>query len=392
MRNLVRTPAFVLSVVLAAGAAATPAAAARSPLPWDHAGYDAENSYYNPHETVITAATVGRLARKWSVKLRTAEDCSGFGAPVVSGGRVFVGDQAGISAYSAATGARAWSFDWDDFGTGWPPRLTVVGRLLIAGYGDCYSVSDPNTHMVALDAATGARRWAGVPPIGDLVVDKGVILASGTDITGETAAAAYRVRDGRELWRVKNRRVAAVSAGGTVVAVATDDEGVRTGESVALDIASGAVRWTTKTYLSADAASPADDAFYGADADGGLAAVGVADGTVRWRAPAPADPNERIATDGARVYRSCLKTVTALDARTGKRLWSRKLANDTGQPRVAGGLVFAGNFALDARRGTVVGRVPAVAGDIVVAGGVLYQAKEGVLSAYAPRPAAAPRP
>src|SRR4051812_19895 len=108
-----------------------PAGATPSPLHWDHAGYDAENSYYNPHETVITAASVGRLTRKWSVNLRKADDCSGFGAPVVSGGRVFVGDQAGITAYSTTTGAKRWSFDWDDFGTGWPPDLTIVGGLLI---------------------------------------------------------------------------------------------------------------------------------------------------------------------------------------------------------------------------------------------------------------------
>ncbi|MEU7908128.1 PQQ-binding-like beta-propeller repeat protein [Actinoplanes sp. NPDC049118] len=385
MHAFARIP-VVLSLILAtAGAALTPATAAPAPLDWDHIGYDAEDTYFNPHENVITAATVGRLTKKWSVNLRKADNCSGFGAQVISGGRIFVGDQAGISAYSVATGAKQWSFDWDDFGEGGSPRMAVAGGLLLAGYNDCYSVSDPNTHVVALDAATGAKRWAGgAPPIGGLVVDKGVILASNTDIYGETLTVAYRIRDGKELWRVQNRRVAAVSAGGIVAAYTTDDEGVRAGETVAFDITSGAVRWTRKGYLLADAADPAGNSFYGADAEDKLTAVNAADGTVRWTAPPPEDDYESIATDQTRVYRSSRETVTALDARTGKRMWSRKLADSGGQPLVAGGLVYAGDVALDAGRGTVVGDVPAFEGDVVVTGGVLYQANEGVLSAFAP--------
>ncbi|GID93464.1 PQQ-binding-like beta-propeller repeat protein [Amorphoplanes digitatis] len=384
MHVLIRVPAAALSLILAAGA--TPAAAAPAPLRWEHVGYDAENTYFNPHENVITAATVGRLAKKWSVVLRKGDSCAGFGAPVIAGGRIFVGDQAGISAYSATTGAKKWSFDWDEFGEGNPPRMAVIGGLLVAGYNDCYSMSDPNSQVIALDVATGARRWAGGSPlVGGLVMDKGVILASDTDIYGDTQTVAYRVRDGKKLWSVENRRAAGVSADGTVPAYTTDDEGVRAGEMVAFDITSGAVRWTRKGYLSADAASPGADTFYGPDAKDKLAAVSVKDGAVRWTAPPPGQSYAPIATDGARVYRSSDDTVTAFNARTGKKAWSRKLASFAGQPLVAGGLVYAGDVALDAERGKVIDDVPAFEGDVVVTGGVLYQANEGVLTAYAIR-------
>ncbi|MEU4626162.1 PQQ-binding-like beta-propeller repeat protein [Actinoplanes sp. NPDC023801] len=389
MRVLARTSAVVFSfLVLAAGAAVTPATAAPSPPLWDHIGYDAEDSWFNPRETTVTAATAGRLTRKWSVKLRRADTCSEFSPPVVSGGRIFVGDQAGISARSITTGAQQWAFDWDAFGDGTRPRLAVADGLLIAGYRDCGSVSDPNSQLIALDAATGRRRWAvRTPVMGNFAVDKGVALVSETDgVYGDTLTVAYRVRDGKQLWQAPNRNTGGVSANGVVAAFTTDDEGIRTGVAAALDITGGAVRWTVKRHLAADAASPAGDVFYGRDGSDRLAAVGVKDGRVRWTAPPAEDvENNWIAADGARVYRSSNRTVTALDARTGKQLWNRKLKASAYQPLVAGGLVYAEAVVLDATKGTVVAGGSTFTGDLVVTGGVVYQANEGTLSAYVPR-------
>jgi outer membrane protein assembly factor BamB len=376
---------MVLSLILTVGTAATPTAAAPAPPLWDHAGYDAEDSWFNPRETTVTAATVGRLTRKWSVKLRTADTCSQFTAPVVAGGRIFVGDRAGISARSIATGAQQWAFDWDEFGDGTRPRLAVAEGLLIAGYHDCGSVSDPNSRLIALDAATGRRRWdVRTPVMGNLVVDKGVALISETDgVYGETLTVAYRVRDGKELWRAPNRNTGGTSANGVVAAFTTDDEGIRTGATAALDITAGAVRWTARHHLAAEAAAPAGDWLYGADDQDRLVSVGVKDGKVRWTAPPAEDAqNFWIATDGARVYRSSNRTVAALDARTGKQAWSRKLKAPALQPLVAGGLVYAEGAVLDAAKGTVVATGSTFTGDVIVTGGVVYQAREGVLSAY----------
>src|SRR3954452_14651494 len=101
-------------LMIACLTAAAPAQAAVSPT-WDHAGYDAEDSYYNPAESVINTATIGALTRRWSVALRRDEGaCGGPSAPLTAAGKVIATDQRGITAYQATTGRPAWSFDWDD--------------------------------------------------------------------------------------------------------------------------------------------------------------------------------------------------------------------------------------------------------------------------------------
>jgi outer membrane protein assembly factor BamB len=218
------------------------------------------------------------------------------------------------------------------------------------------------------------------------VVDKGVVLISETDgVYGETLTVAYRVRDGKQLWQAPNRNTGGLSANGVVAAFTTDDEGIRTGVTTALDITGGAVRWTAKRHLAADAAAPAGDWFYGADDQDRLAAVCVKDGKVRWTAPPAEDAqNYWIAADGTRVYRSSNRTVTALDARTGRQVWSRKLKASAFQPLVAGGLVYAEAVVLDAVTGTVVAEGSAFTGDLIVTGGVVYRVNEGTLSAHVP--------
>jgi outer membrane protein assembly factor BamB len=370
---LVRTSAVAL--VLAVGTAATPVGAAPPPL-WDHVGYDAEDSWFNPRETVITATTVGRLAPQWSVRLRSADTCSSYSGPIVAGGRVFVGDLAGITAYNAADGARQWSYDWNGSIEGGTPRMAVADGLLVVGYNDCMSVSDPNPVLVALDVRDGKRRWsANSPLVGSMVVDKGAVLVSGTDVSGDSETVSYRTSDGRELWKASGRRVGGSSANGVVAGFAADG-------SQSFDIVTGAVRWTVKRHLATTAASPAGDVFYGADDKERLVAVSAKDGAVRWTAPGP---TESIAADGTRVYRSDGEAIAALDARTGKQVWRRDLPRYGGQPVVAGGVVYAGGVALDATRGTVLAGTPPLGGDLVVTGGVLYQSNEGSLTAYAVR-------
>ncbi|WP_433792625.1 PQQ-binding-like beta-propeller repeat protein [Actinoplanes sp. CA-252034] len=374
MHALARTPAVVVALVLAAGAAATPIRAAPAPPLWDHVGYDAEDSWSNPRESAITADTVRRLVRKWSVPLRSAETCSSFSGPIVAGGRVFVGDLAGITAYDAATGTRRWSHDWNGAIEGGTPRMAVAGGLLVVGYNDCMSVSDPNPVLVALDVRSGLLRWsASSPLVGTMIVDKGAVLVSGTDVSGDSETVTYRVSDGRELWKAPGRRVGGSSANGVVA-------GFAAGGSKSFDIVTGAVRWSTRLHLRTEAANPAGDVFYGADDRERLVAVNVGTGAVRWTAPGP---TELIAADGNRLYRSDGEAITALDARTGKQVWRRDLPRYGGQPVVAGGVVYAGGIALDAARGTVITGTLPLGGELIVTGGVLYQSHEGSLTAYA---------
>jgi outer membrane protein assembly factor BamB len=169
-----RIAAVPLSLILIA----TPAVASPAPL-WDHPGYDAEDSHYNPSETAIHAGSIGRLTEKWRVGLRTSDaSCGGFSAPVVSGGRIHVSDQLGISAYSTDNGKILWRYDGDDPMDSETPRLAVTDGLLIVAGGDCNSQSDPDGNLLALDARTGLPRWRQRIdiPIHSVVVDKSTVL------------------------------------------------------------------------------------------------------------------------------------------------------------------------------------------------------------------------
>ncbi|WP_143232608.1 outer membrane protein assembly factor BamB family protein [Actinoplanes regularis] len=381
------------------------------PMGWDRPGFDPGNTFFNPGETVLTAGSIGRLVKKWSVRLRVdKQSCPGqidVGPPVVSGDHVVIGDHKGISVYAARTGLRLWAFQWDDFGEGLRPTLTITNRLVIAGYAECYSVSNSKSRLIAFDPTTGKPRWAqdGTPSVAYVVVDKGVAMASGWEDPSSVGLAAYSLANGEQIWSKPGHIATGVSAGGTVLAheINVNEEVPETVTGV--DITTGATRWTAKGTWYAEAASPAGDRLYASDEKGELAAFRVADGTVAWTAPpGPGDHGEwtmgsmSIATDGVRVYRSSDRTLEALDAPTGRLLWTYRMKTSSPQPVVAGGLVYVDGVALHADRGKVAYFGPALTGAVVVTGGRLFQVNGDTLSVYAPAqrpdrpPALSPRP
>ncbi|GAA2693919.1 outer membrane protein assembly factor BamB family protein [Actinoplanes palleronii] len=346
------------------------------PVPlWDHPGYDAEDSWFNPHESAITPATVGHLRTLWSAKLREVdESCSGFSSPVLGAGRLFATDREGVTAYDPAAGSMIWRFTWDNADDNTLPRMAVSGDLLILANGDCQSQSDPNGQLTALDTATGRARWhiSRDAPVDTVVVDKNVVLISGNSPSDDDEVAAYRVRDGHLLWRKPGFVSSGVSANGVVPLVGA------TG-TTAVEIGTGKVRWSRPESWQVQAASPASDQFYATDKSGALVALDAGSGTMRWSAPGRA--SELVATDGHRVYLASGRVVSALAATSGNLAWSRTSPAVAGQPAVAGGVVYAGGPALSAATGVPIGR--GFAGVVVPAGGRLYQVNGARLTTYA---------
>ena len=368
-------------MILALTMAATPAEAAVAPL-WDHPGYDAEDSHHNPRETAINAGTVRRLTQKWQAGLRSSDhSCSGYSAPVLAGGRIFVSDQLGVSAYTATTGTPTWRYDWDDPGDSATPRLAVAGALVIVAGGDCNSQSDPDGRLIALDAGTGLPRWRLRLdiPVGSVVVDKGVVVVSGGSPSDADTVAAYAVRDGRALWVKDGSLSSEVSADGTILVRSTDGFGVPAGGSSALTIGTGAVRWSrTGVSWTARAADPSGTRFYVTDQAGSLRTVRVADGVPGWSTAG----TELLAVDATRVYLVSGRTVEALGVLDGKRVWTARQNVDGVQPVQAGGLLYAGAAVLNAADGTVAG--PEHPGRVIVSGGRLHQVRDGILRSFAP--------
>jgi outer membrane protein assembly factor BamB len=362
--------------LVVATATAAPAHAATSPA-WDHPGYDAEDSYYNPGESTINASTIGVLTRRWSVPLRARDGaCTGPSAPVVAGGRLFATDDLGISAYQAAGGAPIWRFGWDDPDDSSTPRLAVAGSRLIAANGDCHSNSDPDGTITALDAATGQVRWHVRTdiPIVTVAVDKDVVVVSGESPSDEQATIAFRTTDGRRLWSKTDYSSSGVSANGTLLLT-------HSSTTVAVAITTGAVQWTKPQIWYAQCATPASDRFI-VNAGTGLASIDASTGALLWTAPGEA--GELIATDGRRVYRASDQAVEALDARSGRRSWSRQLPAEAQQPVRAGGLLYTGGPVLNAATGTVASPGTAFTGQQIVTGGRLYAVTGRTLSSFTP--------
>jgi outer membrane protein assembly factor BamB len=214
-------------------------------------------------------------------------------------------------------------------------------------------------------------------PIYHAVVDKGVAVVSGWSQSDEEAVVAYRARDGRELWRKPGYGTTGVSANGVLLIQRTDGYGVPAGSVSAVEIGTGAARWTRAGVWKAQAASPRADRFFVVDRDGkDLVALDAGTGAVMWTAVGKG--SELIAADGRRVYRGSGRVMEALDAGNGRRVWGRQ--GEAAQPVLAGGLLYAGGVVLSASSGSVV--VPEFSGRVVVAGGRIYQLIGSLLVVY----------
>jgi outer membrane protein assembly factor BamB len=366
-----------VAVVLAVTAAVAAPAHGAGPAGWDHAGFDAEDSYYNPGESAINATTIGHLTRRWSVPLRRrAETCPRASAPLVAAGRVVATDELGISAYQVATGALAWRYNWPDPGDAGTPTLAVAGGVLIAANSDCNSASDPDGTLTAIDLATGKLRWrqeTGIP-IATSVVDKNTVVVSGESSSDELAAIAYQTADGRQAWRKAGFQASSVSASGRIL-LTTDKS------TTAVTITTGVALWKKPRHWRAESATPAADRFLVTDGTA-LTAVNAATGGVAWTAPGKA--SDLLATDGRRVYRAAGDTIEAVAATNGRPLWSRRLPAQPTQPVRAGGLLFTGGAALLPTSGAMAAPGTPFIGKQIVTGGRLYTVNGTTLSSYAP--------
>jgi outer membrane protein assembly factor BamB len=371
-----RTVALALTAT-AAIAAPAPSAGAAGPAGWDHPGFDAEDSFYNPVESAINADTVSHLTRRWSVALRRhSPSCSRASAPLIADGRVFTTDELGISAYRALTGTPLWHYDWPDPEDSDTPTLAVAGGVLVAANNDCNSASDPDGTLTALDVVSGRPRWTRETgfPIASVVVDKNMIVVSGESPSDELSTDAYRVADGRVAWRKPGFTGSSVSADGRLLLT-------RGRATAAVSVTTGATLWTKPRLWRAESATPASDRFLVTDGTA-LTAVTAATGSVAWTAPAKAAA--LIATDGRRVYLAAERTIEALSAVNGRPLWSRQLSPTPTQPVRAGGLLYTAGAVLAAATGAMAAPGTPFAGKQVVTGGRLYTVNGTTLSSYAP--------
>ena len=230
---------------------------------WPVYGHDLANTRSGGSDGP-SVAQAGSLAKAWTFNSSNGDFT---GTPVIAGGTLVAGTNLGtIYALDAVSGKLRWSRDVGDQvngsaaidlnAPGGPTAFVPVARI-------------GSPHLVALDLATGAVRW-----------DTVLLRADGADVYGSPT-----------FW---NGAVYMGTSG------PNSDEATARGSVVALDEASGAIRWQTFTVPP--------------DHDGGAV----------WSTPAIDPDTGRLYVGTGNAYHDPAADTTdsmlALDARTGELL------------------------------------------------------------------------
>ena len=221
------------------------ALAARGDWPmWQH---DTAGSRHNPDETAITPSRVGQLGLKWSFAFPNTDAASS--QPAVVGDTLYVGGRDGyFYALDARTGALRWRFDTATVtGAPHPAAGTQSGGGAVPFFGNTTTSAllrdgpavvagtvyfgDTKANLYALDAATGALRWATkVDDFPDAIVTSSPVVDRGRVFVG--------VSSGEEAFGL----------------VPAYDCCHFRGSVVALDVASGKIVWRHYTVPPAQRA------------------------------------------------------------------------------------------------------------------------------------------
>jgi outer membrane protein assembly factor BamB len=379
--------ALVMALVAILGAGnVTPAAAATPPSQWAQAGYGPGHNYYNPQESVINTGTIKKLKLRWSLTPEDGEPgCSANpGSTRVVDGRVFMISGSGVAAFDAKTGKRLWSNPNFSYISA---DLVVVGDLLMVTDTNCYSNSNYDAHVTALDVKTGAERWrhTGSWMVDTIVADAGTVITSGHCGTCDGfkhGVIGIRASDGTQMWSHDNTILAGpVSAGGRIVLTPTD----RRADFVA-SAKTGASLYTLGSGWKPSAASPAGDRFY-LTSSLGLSALDAKNGKLLWTIKKETGD---LAADTTRIYVASAGRVNAYHAKTGKLAWTRAVADPERTVR-AGGLLYVtsgkGSLSiLSPSSGKTVtsGSPYGSTYGVIVAGGRLYALAASTVKAYTP--------
>ena len=375
----------LVAACVVTGLALTVPAHAAGPDVWTQDGYGPGHTGYNPTESVINTGSIAKLKLRWATTASLEpEGCEPTPQPpLVLDGRMFLLDSGGISGYDDKTGKKLWSSAgvFDGFG------MAVAGGRVLGTEINCFSNSNYDTNVVALDPKTGQELWNQIQgySINNSVADAGVFVVSGfcgiCDGDERYGVTAFRITDGKQLWQRTGRVLAGpVSANGRIVLRDTSDP-----EIEVTDIKTGDVLWGGGAWQVA-AANPAGDQFYLFNSSG-VAAIDASTAKVKWTIK---HESGALISDGKRVFVASANRINAYDAKTGKPNWTRAYPNPNNLIR-AGGLLYAlsGKKLLilsppngkPVASGTPYGNLT---DHVVATGGRLYTTAGATVRAYTP--------
>jgi outer membrane protein assembly factor BamB len=294
-----------------------------------------DRAYLLSNDGVVHALNLATGTATWEVSLGAT---TGSASPLVVAGLVVVGDSSGaVHALDAASGAKRWSTQTDG---------AIDGAA--AGVGDLVLTATEAGTAYALDARTGAVAWKTTLPAG---VTRSVTASAGTVFVGAKGMlVALRLSDGSILWQAP---VATTGDCGTptvadgLVFDSTGLDGTDPAAKgvVALDAATGAVRWRYASPTQRQAYTPGvrDGRAFVVAEDGTVVALDAATGAVVWTTKTGAVNEALPALAGGLVYVPTNgHTLVTLDAATGAMGWQAPIMGVPYAPVVAHGLVLVG--------------------------------------------------
>jgi outer membrane protein assembly factor BamB len=277
---------------------------------------------------------------------------------VITGDTLFVGtsfpaegavDPPVVYALDVATGRQRWRAVLDP-GTDlqWAAPVVDGGQVLVADTLS-HEGSAPASHLHALDAATGERRWTAdlhAPTQGFFT--QGPVVAGGLVYLRAASGMllAVEARSGREVWRDQGGSPAIAGIRGGLVIALLDDR------LVGFDAAGGARRWQATVGTGAGEQWAVLDGDAVLVAGDGLVAVDAATGAARWRAAAGQAVGRPVAA-GERVYVAAQSGLVAVDRTSGRVVWRSARLRPVTAP-----LVTSGRVVVVAGDGTLRGFAP----------------------------------
>jgi outer membrane protein assembly factor BamB len=248
-------------------------------------------------------------------------------SPVIGDGRVFVGTERGLTALGLEDGRQAWSLE-SAYGVGAAPLAS--GKTLFACLAD--------EAVVALDPATGERRWEHRCPAGR----SAPVAAAGRVILGLTSGdlLALDASSGKQAWRigVDGPMSFAPAAMGSSVLVGDGGRRLR-----CVDAETGRVLWTraVKGRFQGDGPAVSTRAVVFALDSMEVEAYDPATGRRLWNRWAGTIHLSSPAMAGNLVLYGSRTRLVALDARTGDDAWQVELDAEVACPLVSDRKVYA---------------------------------------------------
>jgi outer membrane protein assembly factor BamB len=341
---------------------------------WAQFRYGPERKAVNPYENVLGPATVGGMTLLWSAGTNAVMPS----APVVAGGRVFVGtywhilheDDGEVLAFNTS-GALLWS-DWMHAAV-WASPAVSNGMVyagtanmpnsafyaLDAGSGGIlwkdagfYAVGDsspaiangmvyfcPASSIWALDASTGGYIW-GLPMSGwcsSPAVANGIVY-----VHSDLAFHAFNARTGVLLWEYDVPGWSSWSSPAVANGLAYVGSG--DGNLYAFNASTGAQLWKYQTGGALSSPAVANGMLYVGSGDGNLYALNGNTGSLVWNYPTTGAVSEPVVANGVVYVASTDQELYALNAKTGALLWQYTTGNDFfTSPVVADGVVYVGS-------------------------------------------------